>query len=663
MSITVPPPEVPFAASDFFDIEEDPTTALSFNQSQLLSNDLAPDPVNSNSLSLTSINNLSPSTGSFSTVADGPLSFNISTGLFTYIPQADFFGLDTFTYTIESSPNAGDGPSMGTVNIDVQPINDGPVNTVPGSLSIDEDNTLSFTGANLITVQDIDAGTDGLTVTLTIGNGTLNVPTGGADVSNNDSGNVSINGTVIQINSTLGGLTYTPQTNFFGGDQLEVNTRDNGKTGGARGNPTSRNPLADVDTVNITIQPINDAPTLVVPGAQSFFTDFDNRFSQSSENQIQIDDVDAANADVQIDLTIGDGTLTISDRGGVSIQNNGTSSVTIRGSVADINRSLGGETVVYRTSTAGDQTLAVTANDLGNTGGGGQQAMTSTVDIAVLNFAPEEPVLIRQSGGSTQLRGSDADDFLRIMPGDDGNSLMVFGAAAGGPIQIQNMRNLTIHLGGGSNRLEILGTDGTLEFPGNVRVIGGPDDDVIIIDPVDVQKNLKINTGDGDELIIADVGVQGRSSVIVTGKGNDRVEVTRTRTRGTLRVVGGPGDDTLILDDTRVDGALIAAMGRGADRVDVLDSVVRKSAKLHLAGGNDMVNINGPRFAMSLVTATAGGDDVVDIFNSIFLKRRVRFSLGGGNDELDAGILSDPNANGNVFDLAPPVRGIEGVLS
>ena len=58
-----------------------------------------------------------------------------------------------------------------------------------------------------------------------------------------------------QINAALAGLTYTGNLNFNGSDTLTVTTGD----GTAQ----------DIDTVAITVNPVNDAPVNTVPGAQS----------------------------------------------------------------------------------------------------------------------------------------------------------------------------------------------------------------------------------------------------------------------------------------------------------------------------------------------------------------------------------------------------------
>jgi hypothetical protein len=213
VTLNVTPPQVPFAIGDSFQVEEDSATATL----DVLGNDLKPDPQNTNTLTITQLNGQAVTNGDdIITANGGTVTFTGSE--FTYLPVADFFGQDSFTYTIESTPDAGDGPSTGTVSIEVQAINDGPINSVPGSQSIDEDSSLSFTGANLIDIEDIDAGAAGVTVTLTVNDGDLNVSAGGGTVSGDGTGTVTVAGTVSEVNARLSGLTYTPDANFFGSD-------------------------------------------------------------------------------------------------------------------------------------------------------------------------------------------------------------------------------------------------------------------------------------------------------------------------------------------------------------------------------------------------------------------------------------------------------------
>lgn len=237
----------------------------------------------------------------------------------------------------------------------------------PTSLSTNEDTTLNLSG---FSVDDVDSTS--ISVTLDATEGALS--------------QTSFSGTPSEVTTTLNSVTYTPVANSTASDTININA--------------SAGSLSDSHAVNITINPINDPPTLVVPGQQSFFTDFDNTFS-SDPAPFSIDDIDVGNSDVEVDLTIGEGTLTISPTSGVTVTPNPTgnsSSIRLTGSVANINTALANG-VTYNTisptATNATRALTVTVNDLGNTGtldpalsGAAQVSETKTVDIEVLDFVP-----------------------------------------------------------------------------------------------------------------------------------------------------------------------------------------------------------------------------------------------------------------------------------
>ena len=65
-----------------------------------------------------------PTTVAVSAATDGNLSVDPATGVVTYMPNANFNGSDSFTYTIQD--NQGATSNTGTVSITVNPVNDAP---------------------------------------------------------------------------------------------------------------------------------------------------------------------------------------------------------------------------------------------------------------------------------------------------------------------------------------------------------------------------------------------------------------------------------------------------------------------------------------------------------------------------------------------------------
>ena len=100
----------------------------------------------------------------------------ISGGNVAYTTAADDTAAQTLTVSIDDGGNTGSGGAKTdseTVALNVTAVNDAPVLTVPGTISIDEDVTTALTG---ISVADIDAGTGNITVTLSAPSGALAAP-------------------------------------------------------------------------------------------------------------------------------------------------------------------------------------------------------------------------------------------------------------------------------------------------------------------------------------------------------------------------------------------------------------------------------------------------------------------------------------------------------
>jgi len=163
--------------------------------------------------------NLIVNTTPVTDVSNGTLVLNAD-GTFTYTPNPDYFGTDSFVYEV-----CDDGiPSFcttATVTIDVTPVNDAPV-AVDDSETTLEDTAISSD----VSPNDSDTETGALTYMTVTG------PANGNLVLNSD-----------------GTYTYTPLPGFFGSDMFTYEACDGGT-------PV----LCDMATVFITVEPDNDAP-------------------------------------------------------------------------------------------------------------------------------------------------------------------------------------------------------------------------------------------------------------------------------------------------------------------------------------------------------------------------------------------------------------------
>src|SRR5262249_17368827 len=138
------------------------------------------------------------------------------------------------------------------------------------ALTINEDTPLVFSGGNLISITDVDAGSSPMTVTLQAVNGTLTLSqTSGLVFTTGDGTsdtNLVFTGSKSTINPPLAGLTFTPDANFSGGAAVQIQVDDQGKSG-------SGGAMTDSVTVALPVQGVNDPPANSVPPTQATVED------------------------------------------------------------------------------------------------------------------------------------------------------------------------------------------------------------------------------------------------------------------------------------------------------------------------------------------------------------------------------------------------------
>ncbi|HGF5129397.1 TPA: tandem-95 repeat protein [Vibrio parahaemolyticus] len=178
-------------------------------------------------------------------------------GTVTYTPDDNYVGEDTFTYIVTS----GGVSESTTVNVDVTPVNDAPV-------AKDDIATTQEDTAVTIDVMPNDTDVDGDTLSIQ----SASVPEA--------QGKVEI---------VEGKLVFTPAENFNGDAEITYTVTDG--------------QLSDEAKVTVTVNPVNDAPTIKVDAVESI-----------TEDAVSIDTVVAA-------LTVRD-TDTPEDQLAVSLENN-----------------------------------------------------------------------------------------------------------------------------------------------------------------------------------------------------------------------------------------------------------------------------------------------------------------------------------------------------
>ncbi|MCX4121410.1 tandem-95 repeat protein [Vibrio parahaemolyticus] len=161
---------------------------------------------------------------------NGPVNGSVSVnpdGSVTYTPNDNYHGIDSFTYIVTS----GGVSESTTVNVDVTPENDAPVAKDDTAIT-DEDTPVTID----VLPNDTDADGDKLSVE------SASVP--------------KEQGTVEVVN---GKLVFTPAENFNGHAEITYTVTDG--------------QLTDEAKVTVTVNPVNDAPTIKVDAVESITED------------------------------------------------------------------------------------------------------------------------------------------------------------------------------------------------------------------------------------------------------------------------------------------------------------------------------------------------------------------------------------------------------
>ncbi|MDX7813717.1 retention module-containing protein [Aeromonas caviae] len=398
--------------------------------------------------------------------------------------------------TAQSLDNGALGPEVGgTIHVDVSPVNDAPINVLPSTPQVaQEDKPFVIQG---LQVKDVDAGSGTMEVRLSVEHGTLNLPAGsGVTVAGNGTGSLVLTGTLADLNALLsGGVTYQGNTDFHGDDKLTMVTDDRGNTG-------SGGPLGDTDVLPIEVQPVNDAPVNLLPSAPQVAQE-DKPFVIQG---LQVKDVDAGNGIMEVRLSVEHGTLTLPAGSGVTLTGNGTGDVVLTGTLADLNALLsGGVTYQGDPDFHGNDALTMVTDDRGNTGSGGALSDTDVLPILVqpVNDAP-----VNQLPTTPQVAQEDQPftiHGLQVSDVDAGNSpLSVTLSVLHGTLELAAGSGVTVS-GSGSNTLVLSGSQDAINalLAGGVTYQG--EQDFNGQDALTMVTNDLGNTGSGGPLSDTDV--------------------------------------------------------------------------------------------------------------------------------------------------------------
>ena len=326
------------------------------------------------------------------------LETDIAGGKLVYTPGLNGNGspYSSIYFQVKDSGGTSNGgidldQSANTITVNVTAVNDAPVGS---------DFTATFnknSSANTINLTTHATDPDGNIATYRI----VTVPTA-------DQGVLKVGGTTVNAGDTLTAgnaaiMTFTPTANYIGDATFTFQAID------------STSLESTVKAGTITVAGVNVPPTVAIPGTQALAEEASITFSSANSNAITVGDSDAGDARVKLTLTAGHGTVTLGSfanlydaaSAGTAIVTGTASgvSLTLYGTIADLNTALSGLIYAPATNYFGSATIIVGIDDLGNTGGSAQTA-SSTINLTVTN-TPDDPVT-----GTTTSLAAVAEDTL-----------------------------------------------------------------------------------------------------------------------------------------------------------------------------------------------------------------------------------------------------------
>lgn len=539
-------------------------------------------------------------------VQNGTLTFN-GDGSFTYTPDTNFHGTDSFTYRARDG-NADS--NVATVTITVNATNDVPeANDQSVSAVEDTPKAIVLTGSDV----------DGEMLTYTIVSG----PSHGT------------------LSGTAPNLTYTPDGNFHGSDSFSFVVSDGAST-------------SDLALVSITVTPVNDAPVAV---GEDYTTAADTALVVTASGVLENDsDVDLGSLTAVLVVGPAHGTLTLSENGSFTYSPNSGYSGGDSFTYLTSDGSLDGNTVtVSLTVTAPAGQVYVSNGDLivnGTAGNDSIQVNGSDANVLVsINgvsfgfsgvtgqvrvFAGEgndnvdvDPscsiyVILRGGGGNDTLSGGSGSDLLDGGLGDD--SLV---AVTGHDILLGGSGNDTLRAGDGADLLNGgTGNDSLTAAAGNDVLHGGDGDDTL-------------RGGRGRDTLLGNVG----DDSLVGGSGWDTMDGgtgsdTFRAGSGIDLICGGEGHDSLIGGAGK--DTIYAGLGNDTVTAGAGDDYVDAGAgndSLDGGAGQDVL-IGGD--SSDIMIGSAGNDLMIGGFGADNL-------VGNAADDILIGGVTNWDANGTAL--------------
>ena len=311
----------------------------------------------------------------------------------------------------------------GQVVINLNAINDAPVNSLGGSIGTGEDAIDAWLSGMSVSDPDADPATDDIDVTFDVDNGTLEIRTdvvGGivaADIISQTATTITVRATQNEINATLAdtnGLTYSPDLNFNGDDTLTVTTNDRGFTGsdpGLTGDLTSEE---DIDTRTISVSAVEDPADAVddtndvdeddvITGASVLGND-----SDPDGPALTVTEVNGSTTDVDDEITLPSGAkLTLRADGTYDYNPNDQFNTLTDTSSGAVNTS-DTDSFTYKLANGDTATVTITINGVISP----EDLLFGDATNNVITGPATDDTFLMMDGGDDTVTGNGGDDYF-----------------------------------------------------------------------------------------------------------------------------------------------------------------------------------------------------------------------------------------------------------
>ena len=262
-----------------------------------------------------------------------------------------------------------------------------------------------------IVVTDADVN-DVYTVSLTLSDtstGSLTANDGATYTSG--TGVWTITGDAATVNLALANVEFVPAADNNTDSHIDVLISDGNENG----------TVAVTGRIDLVVTAVNDAPVATTPAGPIAATE--DQFVSIAG--ISFSDIDTGGADVTVTMNVADGTLTLDDTvvgglGSGDIGGNGSGSVTLTGTISEINTTLAALNALQYRGTQdffGSDTLSININDGGNTGvdpstvgqpnTGGAADEQDNAAIVINVAADNDPPVLDLDANDTATTGAD----------------------------------------------------------------------------------------------------------------------------------------------------------------------------------------------------------------------------------------------------------------